>query len=542
MDSQSTFSSTGVPMQPTIPSEALETHCNGTLSPKMSPTTASSSSLTPANLRTLKKLLDDAQSPTRVKAQEDGSRQRVDITNDDSTNTGIEDEVHCTHKQLAHGDELEVGYEDEDASMELSNSGAEDDEAEGIVDQSSFLDDEGREYVWSDGDTIEDIMNTPGKTASPPRPHHLGRLYSQIPKTPNDIDQRRATLEGTLRHERVVQELREALFTDEAIVSEGRDDAVYLSDDSDFQAIQDVQARTGLAMIEEGDEAEADSEYFELQGRRASRRFFPAPIARRASEDSLPVASFQAKPDHRPAVVATPSGHHLDFTPSSSIPATPFTKTLQFFKNYSGKENSPIKNRRNASLPEEIAEVAREARDEEEEDLEQYREMDLAPLEPVMESQNAGDLITFGTPVRSNILAPLLSSPSLSKSVHHAIAISGPRDYNESTVLPSLSTMSDTSSPEQSMDIKGKMGVPEISSGSPLVRGQQDNAVDAYLDATSVNSSKDPNQDGPPQEPTFVKVIGLLPEALFWTAAAPVARYSAMAYEALVEKFAIRDM
>ncbi|KAF2281339.1 uncharacterized protein EI97DRAFT_454545 [Westerdykella ornata] len=96
---------------------------------------------------------------------------------------------------------------------------------------------------------------------------------------------------------------------------------------------------------------------------------------------------------------------------------------------YRQKSSSPYEphsGRRQTSLPEDIFDLNREAekdfrltrgayitasnvlredKDEDEEDLEQYREMDLAPLDPVMhvESGNAGDLIVAGvaSPMRN---------------------------------------------------------------------------------------------------------------------------------------------
>jgi hypothetical protein len=112
-------------------------------------------------------------------------------------------------------------------------------------------------------------------------------------------------------------------------------------------------------------------QYFEPNNRRNSRRFSPALISRPAFEDSIPVSSTFDAPDSCPAVVATPSGCHLAFTPNATIPDTPFTHNLNYFKQHKGKENSLSKSRRNASLPEEIAELAKEAK--EEEDLEKYR-------------------------------------------------------------------------------------------------------------------------------------------------------------------------
>jgi hypothetical protein len=117
-----------------------------------------------------------------------------------------------------------------------------------------------------------------------------------------------------------------------------------------------------------------------------------------------------------PGDVTTSSQKRVAFDPNPAI-ETPFTNTLKYFKSYqdkerdklSEKENSPFKSpnksRRNASLPEEIAALTKRAsgddadirgvEDSEQEDLGQFRDEDLAPLDPVsdFEVRDAGDLI-----------------------------------------------------------------------------------------------------------------------------------------------------
>jgi hypothetical protein len=173
--------------------------------------------------------------------------------------------VQYVEKQFNYGDEREEGYEDEDDSMELSDEGLEDYEAEGSV----LLVDEEREYVWSDGDTIEDIMNTPGQTASPARPQHIDGVYQHDPPTPGDIKEiklQHAAIEQVVKQERLDQENREAAAIgdetaglDQASIRE-QDDAVELSGDSDFQTVQTARAQTGLSRIEEDEEPEVEFE------------------------------------------------------------------------------------------------------------------------------------------------------------------------------------------------------------------------------------------------------------------------------------------
>jgi hypothetical protein len=252
-------------------------------------------------------------------------------------------------------------------------------------------------------------------------------------------------------------------------------------------------------------------------------------------------------PESRPAVVATPSGHHLAFTPSSTIPATPFTKTLNYFKQVKGKENSPSKSRRNASLPEEIAELAREAN--EEEDLEMYPEMDLAPMEqpvmeqpvmekPVMESKTAGDLITLGTPVKTSIMTPPLSSASPVRLVHRTTPVGYLNDSGRVGGPPTALVVTKEAPSDHAVAEATKVVPSGTSLSTAPLSVEQDVIDDTDVDTSDTASGTKDKQLQVHEPPTFVTVIGILPGALFWTAAAPVAKYSHMAYDALVEKFA----
>jgi hypothetical protein len=226
--------------------------------------------------------------------------------------------------------------------------------------------------------------------------------------------------------------------------------------------------------------------------------------------------------------MSTPSGRHLDFTTNSTIHETPFTKTLNYFKQQKGKENSPSKARRKAALPEEIAELVRDA---EEEDLDKYRDVDLAPMEPVMESDTAGDLITFGTPVKA-IISTSEKSTIHPERLPHQVTSPSNSDIKELVDLSPIEAVLVHLSP--------KDAEPPSTPSSRLSRPfKQD--VDSGADAEysdTVSNPEDKQLILYPQHPTFVTVIGMLPEALFWATAAPIAKYSTKAYDALVDKFA----
>jgi hypothetical protein len=266
------------------------------------------------------------------------------------------------------------------------------------------------------------------------------------------------------------------------------------------------------------------------------------PHARRASGDTpLPFTSFIDFPSCAAGVVATPGGKHIDFAPTSAVPETPFTKTLSYFKQYKGKENSlskdsPSKRRRNASSPEEIAELAREAAIEEQEaeeekeleGLEKFRELDLAPEEPVMESTSAGDLITCGTPMRTKdgwFRASVSRSPSRGQDVSKTWTST----IRQADIYPSDSETDDW--------VKVQQPPATPSPQKPTLPVEQDEDHDADVE----ESDSSPGDEKKklilyPRHPTFVTVIGMLPAAMFWATAAPVVNYGSRAFDLLVQR------
>lgn len=109
------------------------------------------------------------------------------------------------------------------------------------------------------------------------------------------------------------------------------------------------------------------------------------------------------------AVVQTPNGKHIDFATCDSIPGSPVDHTLSCVKAQESDEISPLEHQGHASPQRKLTELAREARVEKEEvaeqralaELDKFRDMDLAPIETVMDGGPAGDLITYGTPVKA---------------------------------------------------------------------------------------------------------------------------------------------
>jgi hypothetical protein len=143
---------------------------------------------------------------------------------------------------------------------------------------------------------------------------------------------------------------------------------------------------------------------------------------------------------------------------------------------------------------------------EEEEDS-KLRGINLSIEEPVMETDTASDLITFGTPTKSNIL-PDRSSLGYKSFVYNSRA---QEMRSQCPVTPSprrLSLLTEQNEDEDA-DVEASDALPRAQEKEVVIREE---------------------------DPTFVTVIGMLPNAMFWAAAAPVAKHSNMAYDAMVKK------
>lgn len=288
------------------------------------------------------------------------------------------------------------------------------------------------------------------------------------------------------------------------------------------------------------------------------------------------------------------ASRRVSFADEPTVIDDPFHSTLQYFKGFKGtgvddsprgrtkgKENSPYKPRRKASLPEEIAELKREASassDEDLSDLEKYREYDLAPLDPVMEADSAGDLI-------AGDLIMAKSSPSVNKQQNFVKGDIGDMEDDAKgskghAAKQSLNAMSEATKPEQhktppttpaktamyELSIPGsdnKYNLKIETNASPdkiaehmretatqLEAKEEDieEAVNSFLEepesfiVVDNNSSSDAAQNGgtlvndDDEHPVFIKVISMVPTTMFWALVHPVAYYSNKLYEAVLEK------
>lgn len=175
------------PLRPISLQASLSTHGNDSIPISTPQRDEVRTPLSPADCRTLKKLLLDVQSPSPSSPSVDSLFEGEDAYvdgKDGSSESGEEGEALEGIKELR--DEMEGGYEDEDKSMELSG---EDDESD-----------------RKNGDDIEDVMNLPGKVAPPAQPLDLNGVYVHERATPGDMKEahvRHAEIEKQLAEERV---------------------------------------------------------------------------------------------------------------------------------------------------------------------------------------------------------------------------------------------------------------------------------------------------------------------------------------------------
>lgn len=140
-------------------------------------------------------------------------------------------------------------------------------------------------------------------------------------------------------------------------------------------------------------------------------------------------------------------------------------------------------------------------------ELDRFREMDLAPIDTVMEGGSAGDLIVCGTPVKARDEALFLQ------------------------------TASNASKPDIEERIDLRRPQSGLTSPCRLTLLEQDEENDADVedsDSTSVLAQL--RLDVSPRDPTFITVIRMLPASMFWATAAPLAYCIVKAFDMLIEK------
>ncbi|KAB2106786.1 hypothetical protein AG0111_0g5544 [Alternaria gaisen] len=358
-------------------------------------------SFSPADCRTLQKMLHDVRSPSPLSPTpyfSDGPASQSILTGTPNSKN-CEDTMSCENHQSAYGDEQQDGYEDEDDSMELSDG------------EDAFGTDE------RDSDTIEDIMNMPGKMAS----------------------------------------------------------SVPVRDYSQFY-----------------------------------------PHNQQALEGTPPASNFSVNFSYPAcAAVWTPNGKHIDFATCDSIPDSSVDHTLSCVKAQESDQISPSEHQGHASPQRTLTELAREARVEKEEEeeqralaeLDQFRDMDLAPIETVMDGGPAGDLITYGTPVKAK---------DEELSLHRATDRYG----SELEGCNHIKRWQSSISPPRRNPF--------------FIEQDQENGVDVEeSNTTSISTQQQLSVF--PRRPTFITVISMLPAAMFWATIAQVVDGSNKVFDVLIE-------
>lgn len=329
-------------------------------------------------------------------------------------------------------DKMNEGHDDEANMDEIEKQGQD----------LSFVSDSTLEH-----DTAEDVMNLPPSYVAPShRPRDLHDILSgDREPTEDEIEafkERRQKLEAQVKAEITAVRLAREIDGEVSPISPSeslRDAHLRIPSSDSGPGLAKLQEEAGAVKVAPGvvvvdpeqldhllsvanDKMKDDKKDIDakgLDGKAASSPVSPhgntTSIQEGANQNEGILEAGPSTP-HTAANIVLPSStyssttistfqKHVSFASTPTVSDTPFTSTLNYFKSLKhqasskfkgqskGKENSPNKSRRNASLPEEIAELAKEVQSEDDYDLDGYRDIDLAPLDPVLENEGAGDLI-----------------------------------------------------------------------------------------------------------------------------------------------------
>ncbi|KAF2270503.1 hypothetical protein CC78DRAFT_596098 [Lojkania enalia] len=301
-------------------------------------------------------------------------------------------------------------------------------------------------------------------------------------------------------------------------------------------------------------------------GSDSSRNFAPVHCVSITPTIINPKSSVSSPSDQLPATpcpiersLARTSGNkHIAFTDNTSLAdETPFNTTLKYFKGIKDKENSTTRARRYASLPEEIAELAKEFNEfSDDSDLDQYRDEDLALMDTVLENNIAGDIMMPATTIFNIRNEPKIEEEASEvyaappKPVIYELKVPG---HNGDVFGMKIETSASVEEVARFIREKGR----ELEANSDVV----DKAVQDFIAAPELfivhkrneGLDQDSNFDGESEKakviedvehPIFIKVIGLIPMAMLSAVAQPIAFCADKTVEMVVEKLAgltIRD-
>lgn len=206
-------------------------------------------------------------------------------------------------------------------------------------------------------------------------------------------------------------------------------------------------------------------------------------------------------PNTPEAITLNPEPANVGSFAHQDVPETPFTKTLNYYKRISGKENTPARHRRNTALPQEIAEVAKAAcnMDEQTDTIDQMAARSSPPLtreNEVPSTSALEDLMEMAEPE---------TDPSVNFSPHTSL----------SENIPYLIDARLDTNPEGISSVQAEPG-------TPLSEDDAQKQLILY-----------------PQHPAIINAIGMIPATLFWATAAPIVKYGSMALELMIDQ--LRD-
>lgn len=545
--------SSSPPLRPLSLETGLQSYGNDNLSASPPRCGSGRPLLSPADCRTLEKILHDVVSPPATPSPLEQS-DKLFIDGGCASTAGAADGGEGYH--FVGGEATDTGYEDEDDSMELSEGGEVDTAKKTVTSlgdpaspsvsksdrrlQESVSVHDGKEKLrysrgrrssttkrikakWQEqkritpleatgGDTIEDVMNIPGKRAPPARPLDLGRRDSdhQVPGDINQLNRMRLSMKKVLEQERAEQEHAEGegepgVFITTSLSPEDLDESERDGFDADNE---ETQSRFSLGITGVPHRKVCENE---------SAGCLPNDVARLTWNDQISQGNAPKSPDQTSPVVPrtisetailvpstptpatqTPEPAHIQFVTNHNMPETPFTKTLSYFKQYKGTENSPSKRRRTTALPQEIAEVTE-------------------------------DVIDLGIKT---------SSPEEDETQPVV------RDASVSTATSALVDLEAMAHPDDNINAVSAAFSLRREDGTLQVSASTDTSLEqaATENETVMHSTVDDAQKQVilyPQHPAFVNAIGMIPATMFWATAAPIIKYSGIAVELLIDK--LRD-
>jgi hypothetical protein len=468
-------------------------------------------------------MLHDVRSPSPLSPTpyfSDGPASQSILTETPNSNN-YEDKMSCENHQSAHGDERQDGYEDEDDSMELSDG------------EDAFATDE------RDSDTIEDIMNMPGKMASSVPVRDYSTFYphnQQASDGARELECRRASIEKSLkeqcRQQKRVQKAAAADgdydfdmpidgVSDHRLAIAETFDLKAFHKDKEMHPVEGQQMATNSYDVRHHVHESTQPPLIIQQSSEASRDCHQTVVSpkdgRKALEGTPPASNFSINLSSPAcAVVQTPNSKHINFATRDSIPGSPVDRTLSCVKAQESDEISPSEHQGDTSPQRKLTELAREARVEEEEvaeqralaELDKFRDMDLAPIETVMDGGPAGDLITYGTPVKAK---------------------------DEELFLHRVPDGSGSELEGWNHIKRWQSSIPPPRQNPFFIEQDQENGVDVE-DSDTTSISKQQYLSVIPRRPTFITIIGMLPAAMFWATIAQVVDGSSKVFDVLIER------